>query len=109
MNKSRPSRAFATGFDSDRQLDDIKGLKKVIAASKTNGNLNLSNRQLQEVPEDVFRLPEDDDSVKWFEVWGNSRQQLQQHHSLALQKQCKIIVACKAVLRQLLLLPTLFR
>jgi hypothetical protein len=30
-------------------VEDGKGLHKIIAASKTSGALNLSNRQLQEV------------------------------------------------------------
>lgn len=53
MHSSRPSRgrskAFDTAFGSDLAVEDGKGLSKIIAASKTSGALNLSNRQLQEV------------------------------------------------------------
>jgi hypothetical protein len=38
------------GFGNNSEaLDESKGLQKIIAASKTSGALNLSNRQLQEV------------------------------------------------------------
>jgi hypothetical protein len=53
MHSSRPSRgrskAFGTAFSSDTAVEDGKGLHKIIAASKTSGALNVSNRQLQEV------------------------------------------------------------
>lgn len=57
-----------TGEDALADADGGRGLQKIIAASKTTGALNLSNRQLTEVPEAVFSLPENDDSVKWWEV-----------------------------------------
>lgn len=56
------------GEDALADADGGRGLKKIIAASKTTGALNLSNRQLTAVPEAVFSLPENDDSVKWWEV-----------------------------------------
>lgn len=57
-----------TGDDALADADGGRGIQKIIAASKTTGALNLSNRQLTEVPEAVFSLPENDDSVKWWEV-----------------------------------------
>lgn len=51
MNSSRTSRRppLRSGFGGDALLEDGKGLCKLIAASKTSGALNLSNRQLEEV------------------------------------------------------------
>jgi len=51
MNSSRTSRRppLRSGFGGDALPEDGKGLCKLIAASKTSGTLNLSNRQLEEV------------------------------------------------------------
>lgn len=52
MNSSRQTflrnknKSFGSGDDS---VQDGKGLQKIIAASKSSGTLNLSNRSLQEV------------------------------------------------------------
>lgn len=64
------------GCGADILEDNSRAFSKLIAASKTTGALNLSNRQLQEVPEDVFKLPEDDSSVKWWEVGAHTPMKL---------------------------------
>jgi hypothetical protein len=80
------------GFGSEA-LDESKGLQKIIAASKTSGALNLSNRQLQEVPHDVFSLPENDDSVKWWEVGDPQLQPVQAWLSNFCRKQVQVTTA----------------
>uniref|UniRef100_A0A383W029 Leucine-rich repeat-containing N-terminal plant-type domain-containing protein n=1 Tax=Tetradesmus obliquus TaxID=3088 RepID=A0A383W029_TETOB len=68
-NRTQKRRPFQAAAELDSLSSGAAGaLKKLIAASRSSGTLNLANRRLQLVPEEVYQVESDGDNVKWWEV-----------------------------------------